>query len=196
MAKVGFDAPQKFGTLNPEVLAGIGSVFPEIQAYSEWTPGGVTSRPDLWEMLRPLHELILEEVCSSPGRITYRVERTAVDPGINPIPSANRWHLDFGRPNTTTLVVADTLPTEFLINTNGTQPPESTHSSRQNIIDRALRGNRIELTDEQTEELGLEPWQPDDFEVVGDTSLHIHRSPVNNLGRTVTRTWVGPCVYS
>lgn len=180
--------PKVLDQIDPSFLADIYSGFPEQHTGTGWRRNPAerreASNPELLEALTPLTTRLLEEVVHEPWGIALSVNTKTVHPQESQL--LNNWHTDVG--NRVTMMVADILPTEFLVASS------AHHYLTALRLLRSVRKHTILPEDDEVRASALTIHTPQPYELVTGRG-YIHRSPINHSDSPVPRTWIRAVIY-
>lgn len=187
--------PEAVGQLGPAVLTDLHTAFPDQSIRAEWYRDANPrhgSSPALLEALQPLQQIIMNNEVrgwrSVPWGIYYQVDTQPVR--ASEAQRFNKWHVD-GDGQGRSIVVADALPTEFLVKPLGASRLESLDflAPRLRLLQRVRNLGLSELSEAEIQDSNLVTYQPQPYELAHMRG-HIHRSPLNHSEQTIARTWI------
>jgi hypothetical protein len=175
--------PEIVGTVDETLLDGLDEQFADCYLEKMWYSSTHDSEEGLPEALASLNDLILSREVQLGRQVPYAIDYSAETGPISPEQSqrGQGWHVD-GSGRRYGFVVANTLPTEFLIR----------ERERRLNVARFLphsREVRLTLSDEELERKGLTVYSPDPYQVAA-FSGSVHRSPVNKDSVAMRRNWI------
>jgi hypothetical protein len=185
--------PKTIGKVEPDFLEGLRVRFPGREIDTAWVRESKAPKaqdPKLLTALRPFTQMLLERemrsLHRSPWAILYRLNTKSVAPGEMQQPTP--WHVDRGD---SSLVVANTLTTEFLVNNGLLHVPQNYRLLRQARKHGIFFEETAKLAAE--EDSGLTIYHPEPYEIAR-ISGHIHRSPTNESKVPVSRAWLSASI--
>lgn len=194
--------PQKLGYVDQAVFPALAAVCPPQPVILEWRDTDRDFNTDIAEALSPLHEAVLDGVVCRLGRIpqliSYEIDTRAVSPGkVQRINSD--WHIDGDHQGKVKIVVADALPTQFLVadDAEAARIAQQKYTESYGFFPKRYSVKRPSRLPEDkrlaTEGLGI--FDPEPFCLTA-MKHHIHRSTRNNSQNSIARVWVRAAILS
>lgn len=176
------ERPLSLGRVDPELLSELRANSRNKIEIANWRASSIgRSNPRILGILSGLTERLIDHV-ESKGQVLRGIQYE-VDTYEAPAGGQQRdtgWHMDGSLDPA--IIVADMMPTEFLVTSQHAHDTESSKNLTYNTIVNAYINQDIDA--------GIfDIYRPDPYECVLMTD-HVHRSPYNHTDRAIPRVWM------